>query len=232
MPLPLKYAARTWGIYVVLMLICILFLSGITNTLVMTLVSVLLLGGFGLLIFNEAAYNGEKACTTDAIVEKQIQEGRTPDERLKKQGFSKKTGVAMFCICLLPFLIVSLINLAVAPNYPSLEEINAQVEEREAFYQPDEDEQAEIEAQPTNWARVAARAVYMPYMFSYDLVKESVLNWLMLLYAFIMPGVAFVGYMMGPVMRKKKLKDIALGKKRKQRNLKVNKKPRAPKAEV
>ena len=234
MSLPLKYASRTWGIYIVLMLICILFLSGITNAIVLTLVSVALLAGFGLLVFNEAAYNGEKACTTDAIVEKQIREGRQPDERLKKAGFSKKTGLAMYAICLVPFLIVSLVNLAVAPNYPSLAELEAQTQEREAFYQPEEDEVEEIAAQPTNWARVTARAVYMPYMFSYALAdtNENALNWLFLLYAFVMPTVAFVGYMLGPKMRQKKLHDIALGKKRKQRNLKVNKKPRTPKAEV
>ena len=46
------------------------------------------------------------------------------------------------------------------------------------------------------------------------------------------PLMLCIGYLMGPSLRIKKLREIALGKKRKMRNLKVNKKPRKPKAEV
>ena len=88
--------------------------------------------------------------------------------------------------------------------------------------------------QPVNWVNIAARLVYMPYVFSYSMVSQSALNWLFLLYAFPLPAAAFAGYMSGPALRQKKLKDIALGKKRKMRNLKVHRerRPRGPKAEV
>ena len=115
--------------------------------------------------------------------------------------------------------------------------LNPEVEtvqvEREKWTDPNEvaDETA---LQPINWVNVGARVVFMPYVFSYGLVSNATLNLLFLLYGFPMPVAAFVGYMMGPKLRQKKLKDIALGKKRKMRNLKVNRqrKPRGPKAEV
>ena len=222
-----SYAVRTWGLYVVLLLLALIFLTGLGSSVLSIILNVLLLIGFFILTFNEASYNGEKACTVDAMIEKQISEGRKVDESQKKRGFSRATGVKMFAICLAPFLIVSVLNLVMAPNYP---EVVTEPVEHEAFYQPEEGEEPDLS--PVNPFNVAARMVYMPYVFSYNLVPNKTLNWLMLLYAFIVPGCAFAGYMAGPAMRRKKLRDIALGKKRKLRNIKVNKGPKKPKAEV
>ncbi|MBR0463778.1 MAG: hypothetical protein IJJ23_05260 [Clostridia bacterium] len=224
----LSYAAQTWGTYLVFMLVSVFFISSIGNNVLLTILDVALIVVFGFLIFNTGAYNGEKACTADATLEKQLKEGRRVDETLRDQGFSKKTGLQAFIICLLPFLIMSVVNLIVAPMIPEPEP--TEVVEHEAFYQEDEDPDAE--PQRINYMRVATTIVYMPYVFSFNLVSRPTLNWLFLLYAFIMPGCMYAGYMTGPAMRKKKLRDIALGKKRKQRNLKVHKPPKAPKAEV
>ncbi len=230
MKVSLSYAARTWGIYAVLVFICLLFMTGASESVVLTILNIAALLGFTLVAFNEGAYNGEKACTLAVSLEKQLKEGRVVDDKMRSQVFSKKTGVTMLIICLIPFLFVSILNLAVAPMYPEVETVQV---EREKWTDPNEvaDETA---LQPINWVNVGARVVFMPYVFSYGLVSNATLNLLFLLYGFPMPVAAFVGYMMGPKLRQKKLKDIALGKKRKMRNLKVNRqrKPRGPKAEV
>ena len=224
-----SYALKTWGIYLVLTLLSLLFLAGSAGSVVMTILNILVLGGFILLAFNEGAYNGERSCTLEVSLEKQLKEGRVVDEKMRSQVFSKKTGVTMLVICLIPFLLISVLNLAVAPLYP----VEEQVEEveREAFTY---DYEAAENPRPVNWVNVIARMVFMPYVFSYSLVSNSTLNLLFLLYGFPMPLAAFAGYMSGPRLRQKKLKDIALGKKRKMRNLKVNRqrKPKGPKAAV
>ena len=220
----LKYASKTWGLYAVLVLLSLLFLSGLGGSTLAIILNVALLVIFLLLMFNEAAYNGEKACTLAATLDKQVKEGRPIDEQLKKQVFSRKTGAIMLAICLAPFLLVSTVNLIAAPRV--MEE-----EEQEAFsYDPD----AVQEAAPVCRPNIVARLVYMPFVTTYSYVNNGTLNVLFMLYAFIAPLTAFCGYMLGPKLRQKKLHDIALGKKRKARNLKVNKQrtPRGPKAEV
>ncbi|MBO4886530.1 MAG: hypothetical protein J5602_14560 [Clostridia bacterium] len=232
MKVSLGYAARTWGIYAVMMLLCLLFLAGSAGSVVMIILNIILLAGFLLVAFNEGAYNGERACTLEVTLEKQLKEGRAVDEKTKMQVFSRKTGVMMLIICLAPFLLISALNLAVAPLYPEVETA-AEETEREPFtYDYDAVENAGETR--VNVVNIAARMVYMPYVFSYSMVSSNTLNLLFLLYAFPVPLAAFAGYMSGPAMRQKKLKDIALGKKRKMRNLKVNRRkaPRGPKAEV
>ena len=227
-----SYAAKTWGIYLVVLLLCLLFIAGSSTSVLMIILNVVALAGFLLLAFNEGAYNGEKACTLEATLEKQLKEGRDLDDKMKKQVFSRKTAVTALIICVLPFLIVSVLNLAVAPFYPEAETVTETTEAEPFSY---DYEAAEKAAEtPVNWVNVVARMMYMPYVFSYNMVSSGTLNLLFLLYAFPMPLAAFAGYMCGPMLRKKKLRDIALGKKRKMRNLKVNreKKPRGPKAEV
>ena len=235
MKVSLGYAAKTWGIYALLVLLSVLFVAGMSGSVFQIVLNLALLAIFVLLAFNEAAYNGEKACTLEASLEKQLKEGRHVDEKSKAYVFSRKTGVLMFAICLAPFLLLSLLNLAVAPLYPEAA-VQEEEPEREAFYFDYDaaDNPVEVEAVPVNVVNVITRVVYMPFVFTYELVSASALNLLFLLYAFVMPGFAFAGYMLGPVLRRKKLRDIALGKKRKMRNLKVHKDkgPRRPKAEV
>ena len=230
MKVSLSYAAKTWGIYAVLILLSLLFLTGSSESVILTILNVAALLGFLLMAFNEGAYNGEKACTLEASLEKQLKEGRLVDENQRRQVFSRKTGVTMLIICLLPFLLISVLNLAVAPLYPEVEQVETQREK----WTYDYDAVENAAQQPVNWINIAARTVYMPYVFSYSLVSPATLNLLFLLYALPMPLAAFAGYMSGPALRQKKLKDIALGKKRKMRNLKVHRerKPRGPRAEV
>ncbi len=231
MKVSFSYAMKTWGIYLVLVLIAVLFLAGTSGSALMMALNVVLVAGFALLAFNDGAYNGEKACTLEASIEKQLKEGRVVDERTRQYTFSRKTGVVMFAICLAPFLLLSVLNLAVAPLYPANETAEVEEVEREPFTY-DYEAAENPDRGSVNVVNVVARVVFMPYVFTYNLVSASVLNLLFLLYSFVIPSAAFVGYMMGPRLRMKKLHDIALGKKRKMRNLKVNKGPRRPKAEV
>lgn len=233
MKVSLGYASKTWGLYAVLVLLSVMFVSGIGSGVLQIIMNAALLLVFMLLIFNDAAYNGEKACTLQANIDKQIKEGRTVDEHMRAHAFSRKTGLTTFAICLVPFLVLSLINLAMGPSYQDLSApaVIEEEEEQAAFsYDPD----AVSQAEPVSKLTVVTRLVYMPFVASYAYVTNGVLNILFVLYAFVAPGIALAGYMMGPMLRKKKLHDIALGKKRKARNLKVNNKrgPRAPKAEV
>ncbi|MBO4298337.1 MAG: hypothetical protein J5998_06025 [Clostridia bacterium] len=230
MKVSLTYAAKTWGIYAVLIFLCLLFMTGAPGSVLLTILNIAVLLGFWLVAFNEGAYNGEKACTLEVSLEKQLKEGRVIDEKLRQQTFSRKTAVRMLVICLMPFLLISLLNLAVAPLYPETEVVETEREKWTYDYEAIEAAQQ----QPINWVNVIARVVYMPYIFSYELVSRGTLNILFLFYGIPMPLVTFIGYMMGPRLRQKKLKDIALGKKRKMRNLKVNRqrKQRGPKAEV
>lgn len=233
MKVSLGYASKTWGLYGVLVLLSVLFVSGLSNGILQIVMNAALLLVFLLLIYNDAAYNGEKACTLQATIDKQIKEGRPVDERMRARAFSRKTGVTTLVICLLPFMVLSLINLVMGPSHQDLSApaVIVEEEEPEAFsYDPE----AAAAAEPISKLTVITRLVYMPFVASYGYVTNGVLNALFLLYALVAPGTAFAGYMMGPVMRKRKLHDIALGKKRKARNLKVNNKrgPRAPKAEV
>jgi len=232
MNISLSYAMKTWGIYLVLMLLCLLFLAGSSGSAIMTILNIAVLIGFLLLAFNDGAYNGEKACTLEASIEKQLKEGRIIDEKLRKQVFSKKTAAVMLAICLAPFLLVSVLNLAVAPLFP-VEEAQVEEQEREPFSY-DYDAAQNADPGKINVVNIVARVMYMPYVFSYSLVSAGTLNLLFLLYAFPAPLAAFAGYLAGPALRRKKLRDIALGKKRKMRNLRVNRRkgPRGPRAEV
>ena len=222
MNVSLSYALKTWGLYCAAVVLCLFFVAGIENAVLLTVLNVLFLCGFLMLTYGEGAYNGEKACTLEVSLEKQLKEGRVIEDKLKKQVFSRKNGVVMLLICLAPFLLISVANLAVAPLYPAEEAaIEEEEAEREAFSY-DYEAVDSGSATKINWVNVVARVVYMPYVFSYTLVSNTTLNYLFLLYAFPFPLAAFCGYMRGPATRQKKLKTIALGKKRKMRNLKVN----------
>ncbi len=100
--------------------------------------------------------------------------------------------------------------------------------------EPASDSDAEFNATgvaPINWFNVVARVVFMPFLFLYSPLQYHavLLNWLFLALALLVPLAEPIGYLQGPKLRQKKLALIEQGKKRKMRNLKVNKKPRTPK---
>lgn len=231
MKMGLKMAARGWTYHFVALMVCLLFVSGLGSGVIAIALNALLLVGIWVMALNDGAYNGEKACTLAVSLEKQEKEGRKIDEKLKAQVYDRKVAVWALIICLLPMLLVASANLIAAPFYPE-PEVGQVVEEETSFsFDYDYDEES-AEHELVNGFNVAARLVFMPYVSVYSLVSASTLNWLFLLFSLPIPLMLCIGYLMGPSLRIKKLREIALGKKRKMRNLKVNKKPRKPKAEV
>lgn len=232
----LRSAARIWGYYLIMALVCLLFLNSVGNTALTLILNALLLAAFLAIALNDGGYNGERASTLAASLEKQRADGRRVAAESVDQVWSVKSGVAALLICLLPFLALCTVNVLVAPMYPEAAAIEAEpAQEPEATPRPAviPSGSAEAEAVPTNYVNILARFLFMPFVSVYLLVSGSTLNWLFFLFALPMPIAQFVGYMMGPRLREKKLKDIARGKRRKMRALKVNKKPpRPPKAEV
>ena len=233
MKMGLKLAAHGWSYHVMALLIGVMFISGMSSTTIALILNALLMIAVWGMVFNDGAYNGEKACTLAASLEKQEKEGRRIDGKLKAQVFDRKVAAWILIIGMLPLLLVSTANLIAAPFYPEVEAEEADPEEEKATFQFDySDDQESGELAPINGFNVAARIVFMPYVAVYSLVSNKALNWLFLLFSLPVPLFQSVGYLLGPKLREKKLHDIALGKKRKMRNLKVNKKPRKPKAEV
>lgn len=82
----------------------------------------------------------------------------------------------------------------------------------------------------TNWVSTVTRVAFMPYVSLISLLNDNpyLLYALFIPLSLVMPLFGTIGYLMGPRLREKKLKDIEKGTKRKKRNLKVNKKPRQP----
>ena len=229
----LKQATHSWGYYALALVMGAVFIGGMGATWYSIILNATLILALMLMSLNDGAYNGEKACTLAVSLEKQVKEGRRVDERLKSQVYDRKIAAWILIFGSLPFLLVSTVNAVVAPFYP---EVVVESEEAEdpvgsfAFDYSDEEDLAE-EA-PINVVNVVARIVFMPFITVYSMVSGSVLNGLFFLFSVLMPGAQAIGYLLGPKMRGKKLIEIARGKKRKQRNLKVHKKPRQPKAEV
>lgn len=233
MKLGLKYAAHAWSYYGIALAVSLVFLGGMGSAWYALALNALLILGMMVMALNDGAYNGEKACTLAVSLDKQVKEGRRVDEKLKAQVYDRKIAAWIMIFGVAPFLLLSTINAIVAPFYPEVvveAEAEAAVEE-EGFKFNYGDEAVE-EAEPINVVNVIARIAFMPFVSVYTLVSGKVLNALFFLFSLPIPLMETIGYLNGPKMREKKLKDIALGKKRKMRNLKVNKKPRQQKAEV
>ncbi|MGI6173432.1 MAG: hypothetical protein ACOYI8_05965 [Christensenellales bacterium] len=237
-----KMGLRVLMYYGLMMLLSILFLVGMNGWLLYTLNALLLLG-FGALVFNDCAYQGEKAATTLAMVEKQRAEGHTVDPLYEKQVFSKRNAVYLLLTAALPLLLLSAVNLALEPHYPvvevttAAEEPAAEEETEKLPYDegafPEANAELPQPAEPISRAALFMafmRALFMPFLGLYTLVSAHVLYVLFLPLSLLLPTVGAIGYLQGPKLREKKLDDIEKGKKRKMRNLRVNKKPRKPRS--
>ena len=233
MNIGLKFAARVWMYYAIALVVCIMFLLG--GGTIQIILNIALFAGIVLLCINEGGYRGEKACTLAASLEKQQKDGRRIDPLQSKQVWNRKVAAQMVVFCVIPLWLIAAINVAVVPVLDQAalteEEIALQ---NDPFAIPDDAESDDTQSltQSQTIIKMVTRVLFMPFVCVYGLVSETVLNWLLFLFALPFPIAAYAGYMMGPKLREKKLKDMMKGKRRKQRNLKVNKQPRKPKAEV
>ena len=232
MKMGFKYATHVWLYHLLMIFIGLLFVGGVTNTVLSIIMNVMLLLGVMAMAFNEGSYSGEKACTLAVSLEKQLKEGRRIDEKLKAQVYDRKVAAWIMIFGAAPLLLLSTINVIVAPLYPEPVAVIEEAEDAVGSFAFDYDDEKQEETVPINVVNVISRIVFMPFVTVYNMVSSSVLNALFFLFSLPMPLMEAIGYLNGPKMREKKLKDIARGKKRKMRNLKVNKKPRQQKAEV
>lgn len=210
-------AGRVWTTHLLLVLVSFLFISVTLNAnwWIRYPINLLLLVGGGMLVYGEGAYRGERACTLAASLENYRAEGRTPSAEDEKQAWKWVNGLQAALIAWIPFAVVALFNIVAQSGV--FGSVQGQVGV------------AEI----TN---VVVRVLFMPYNVVYDLVSQEVLPYVLLMVSLIMPAVLMAGYLQGPRLRKKKLKEIELGKKRKLRKMKKGerqpKPPKPPKAEV
>lgn len=223
-----KFAVHVWGYHLVAAILGIIFISTMGGVLGIVVNSLLIAGIVGIAV-NEGAYQGEKACTAAATIEKQEKEGRRVSDLQKKAVYKRSVAVWIMILGCLPFLLLSTVNMIDAQKAPEAAlQQSAQQEEIVLNYEGEVVESG-LATTPVN---AAARMVFSSYVAFYSLVDGSVLN--MLFFVFSLPvGVGMgIGYLCGPWLRNRKLHDIARGKKRKMRNLKVNKKDRSSKAVV
>ena len=234
MKLALKYAGRMWGIYAVLMLLSIFFVIGIGRAIWQLALGALMLAGFGVLLFNEGGYIGEKACTLGVLLDRQVKEGRKVDQQQYSETWSVKNGVRALIVMVIPFLLLATVNAVVYPLYPEAPAVEEETPDSgTGFLIEDMTEPEDVVVVPTNWVQMITRVVFAPYAALFTLIPAKVLNLLFFLFALLLPACDFAGYLCGPRLRERKLKDIARGKRRKMRKMKREREAnRAPKAEV
>ncbi len=219
-----KYAVHIWGYHLIAAILGIVFISTMSGVLGIIVNSLLIAGIVGIAL-NEGAYHGEKASTASATIEKQEKEGRKVSDLQKKAVYKHSVAVWTIILGCLPFLLLSTVNLIDAGNagIAAVEQSGEVQSEDVVLNYEGEVVLSGLSTTPVN---AVARLVFSSYVAFYSLVEGGVLN--VLFFAFSLPvGIAMgVGYLFGPRLRNRKLYDIAKGKKRKMRNLKVNKKPR------
>lgn len=229
----LKFAAKIWGYYLVMTLVCMMFTLGIGNTIVQMIMNLGLIVGFSFICFSEGAYLGEKGAALEENIGKQEKEGRRVLEELRDQVFNRKFAAVGFLIAIIPFLAVSALNAAYYPVY-SQQSIVAEPEEvlpTENVQETDE-AMAETAERPVHWARITAWFVMTPFSAFNQLLSDGVNAVLFFLYSMVLPGAAAVGYLCGPRLHVRKIKMMKKGSRRKARGLKVNRTPKSQKPVV
>ncbi len=230
-----KYAVHVWGYHLIAALMGVAFITSMSGTWGIIINSLLIVGIVAIAL-NEGAYQGEKACTVTATIEKQEKEGRRVSELQRKMVYKRSVAAWIMIFGCLPFLLLSTLNLLVKDGSEQtvVEQTQQTAESQKpdgfAFNYGDEEEQGP--ALSISPVRAVTRVVFSSYVAFYSMMSSSMLYIMFFVFSLPVAASMAVGYLCGPYLRKRKLYDIAAGKKRKQLNLKVNKKPRRPKAEV
>ena len=237
MGLSLKFAGRVWLYYLMAGVLC--GMMGASENAFGIILNIALLAGICGICLNDGGYRGEKACTLNASLEKQKREGRPADPAAYKNAWSKMTAYRMLAIAIIPFWLLAAVNLMVNPPRPGMPAVMTRAETESALpppVQPIGDEVEEDEAAgvltPALIINTVTRLVFIPYNFTYFFLSEVWLYWLFLLYAVPFPLAACLGYLNGPKLYEKKIKDMLKGKRRKMRKIRSERKPRQQKPVV
>ena len=246
--------------YFIMILMGFLFLMPVSQTYwLLCVLSGLLLVAYGWMLYSDGASRGERAATLSVQIARQREEGRVVDPKTVADGYSPKTAWTGYVIGIALFVLVAIANIVAEPFYPpyvpatpeelaaleqatqmaEIETIMPELADEIKAQEPAAEQAPVTEDEPSriNPFNVVARLVFLPYQAAYKPLdyQPKLLNWLMLLFAVAVPLIEPIGYLQGPRLRIKKLEMIEKGKKRKMRNLKVNKQPRKrqpPKMEV
>ncbi len=197
------------------------------------------------MMYADGAERGERACTLSATVLKLESEGKSIDEKMKKQMFEKKKAVSTFLISSLPLFILAVVNFIFAENGAIHENYLGTITRIvfmpcawvtriftelvgwniEGTMEISKNLFAAVEYSGIDFSKIAEMNV-----FGGDLAiafNAHYITYLRLLFIPLSMVPAFammVGYLQGPKFREKKLKEIEEGSRKKRKKLKVNKK--------
>lgn len=224
-----SFAGRVWLYYLFSVVIGVFMLLPIDPGVLHTILSISLVVGVMALCFNDGGYRGDRACTMGATIERLLKDGRNVDPDMYNKVWNKKVAALMLVFTVIPLMLVAGLNLIFTE--PNDDLVTTAVEEPEevfddSYYVVNNEEGATIAP-----FRVATAILFSPFAFAFS-IEESTRFYLYFLFALPVPLSAFAGYMMGPKLHERKIKDMMKGKRKKMKNLKVNRQPKPPKAEV
>ncbi|MBR3927843.1 MAG: hypothetical protein IKJ65_02435 [Clostridia bacterium] len=197
------------------------------------------------MMYADGAERGERACTLSATVKKLEDEGKSVDEKMKKQMFEKKKAIKAFVISALPLVLLAVVNVLFAEKSGIHENflgtitrivflpcawltriftelvgwnIDGALELSRNLFQT-------IEYSGINFMTAAETLNNtQPLIVAYNAQYIMILRLLFIPFSVIPASAMMIGYLRGPVFREKKLKEIEEGSRKKRKKLKVNKK--------
>lgn len=197
------------------------------------------------MMYAEGADRGERACTLSATVSKLESDGKTIDESMKKQMFDKKKAVSAFIIASLPLFLLALINVILAESGSISENflgtvtrivflpcawvtrifnelvgwnIDGVLDLSKAIF-------STVDYSGINFVKAAAASnTSMQLVTAFNAHYITILRLLFIPFSFFPALSMMIGYLRGPKLREKKLKEIEEGSRKKRKKLKVNKK--------
>lgn len=197
------------------------------------------------IMYAEGAERGERACTLSATVQKLEGEGKSIDDKMRKQMFEKSKAVKAFLIASLPLFLLAVANVIFAEN-GAIHENTLGTVTRIAFMpcawitrifnelvgwnmdgvlKLSSDLFGTVEYSGMNFAKAAEAAKNVSNLVTaYNAHYITILRILFVPLSFVPPFFMMVGYMRGPFFREKKMKEIEEGSRKKRKKLKVNKK--------
>jgi hypothetical protein len=233
----IQFAGRVWLYYLMTGVLC--GMMGVSENAFAIILNLALLAGVCGICLNDGGYRGEKACALNASLAKHQKDGRPIDQAQLKNTWTKSTAYRMLAIVIIPFWLIAAVNIIVNPPRPDMPAVSARAETESALpppVQPLGDETEESAAAsavtPAFIINTIARLVFIPYNFTYFLLSEVWLYWLFFLYALPFPLAACLGYLNGPKLYDKKIRDMLKGKRRKMRKIRDERRPKQQKPVV
>ncbi len=239
----LKLTGRGYLLYLAISLVCALtVLSG--GAVFGIIIGAALYVAYVLLMYSDGASEGEHACSvSDTIAKLRSENAKVPPELLQN-AYDRKHGLRAFIACTLPFLLLAVLNIIFADNTKS-SETTLGIITRFAFFPQlfitrwcsesiKYDISGTMQAVKSvlgafkTYGQVDAQALTLPGQgaaFAAPIsLKPLMLMRILYIPSCILPGLAlYIGYLMGPKLRKKTVDEMMKGSRRKLRRMRKNK---------